>query len=449
MAPSKATLMNAERMSSEREESDSRQRWLFVTGFPVIAGTLCVMAMMFNICALSSGWQQPVMIDDKRYSLPGWTVALQAISLAIAVSVYIAYLLLMQLHDKPVTVFWINVLGWLMAATILFSVVGVAVQRHHSLPLHTRGEYTQAFYYGVFSAGLYAFVAFLMALYVLGALHIQLSRRNRRQVQRMNVLLRALWLAIVLLVGAAIYRAVEGWSLLDALYFADFTILTIGIGKPAPATHLGRSLLFPYATTGIIALALMVSAVISFTHDMRDMKLRLQMAQMRDRWRENAPYDGQDLPLPRGAQVRELHHIKAKFHSSIHRRELVFFLLAWLVLWFISAAVFRVSEKQQGWSYFVALYFTYTSLTTIGYGDFYPTSSLGKVFLYSGRCWLCLSSPTLSLPWVSSSIKLWFSAPPLFGNTALQSPMRCTRITLHPAEEKANVTVDQIHWMSH
>lgn len=35
-------------------------------------GTLCVMAMMFNICALSSEWQQPVQTDGRRISLPAW-----------------------------------------------------------------------------------------------------------------------------------------------------------------------------------------------------------------------------------------------------------------------------------------------------------------------------------------------------------------------------------------
>lgn len=320
-------------------------------------------------------------------------VVLQAVSLTIAVSGYIAYLVLMRRYDGRVAVFWISVLGWLIAAALLFSSVGVAVQRHRHLPPQSRPEYTQAFYYGVFAAGLYALVALLLAVYVVGAPRIQLSRRNRRRVQRMSIILRSLWLATVLLVGAAIYRAVEGWSLLDALYFADFTILTIGIGNLVPHTHLGRSLLFPYATAGIITLGLMVSAVLSFTRDMRDMKLHLQMAQMRDDWGKSAPSEDHELPLPRASQVREMHHIKSQFRNSIYRKELIFFLLAWLVLWFLSAVVFRASEQQQGWSYFLALYFTYTSLTTIGYGDLYPTSSLGKVFFVF---WSLLALPILT-----------------------------------------------------
>ncbi|KAF9885029.1 hypothetical protein FE257_000760 [Aspergillus nanangensis] len=411
MASWKTTIKHVERRNSDSQGDDpGPQRWLFVTGFPVIAvgsieppylfsrsdyeqGTLSVMAMMFNICALSGRWQEAVDIDGLIISLPRWIVVLPGVSLLIATPVYITYLLTMRRPDRQVTVFLVSVLGWIAAAAILFSAVGVAVQRHNSLPPPFRRQYTQAFYYGVFAAALYALVALLLALYVVGALRIRFDRHIRDRVQRTSILLRSLWLAIVLLAGAVIYRAVEGWSLLDALYFADFTILTIGIGNLVPTTHLGRSLLFPYATTGIIALGLVVSAVLSFTHDMRDMKLRLKMAQARGHWKKSASSSDQELPLPRNAQIRELHRIKVQFDRSMHYKELVFFLLAWLVLWFISAAVFRASERQQDWSYFVALYFTFTSLTTIGYGDFYPTSSLGKVFFVF---WSLLALPILT-----------------------------------------------------
>lgn len=65
-----------------------------------------------------------------------------------------------------------------------------------------------------------------------------------------------------------------------------------------------------------------------------------------------------------------------------------------LLLWFIGALVLMYTEKPQGWSYFVSLYFSYQSLTTIGYGDFIPTSFSGRPFFVF---WVLLAVPTLTI----------------------------------------------------
>lgn len=67
---------------------------------------------------------------------------------------------------------------------------------------------------------------------------------------------------------------------------------------------------------------------------------------------------------------------------------------AWLFLWFIGALVFYFAEHEQGWSYFQSLYFAYTTLLTIGYGDFKPFSNSGKAFFV---LWSLLAVPTLTI----------------------------------------------------
>jgi potassium channel subfamily K len=50
--------------------------------------------------------------------------------------------------------------------------------------------------------------------------------------------------------------------------------------------------------------------------------------------------------------------------------------------------------SRQGWSYFLSLYFAYTSLLTIGYGDYSPASNSGKAFFVF---WSLLAVPTLTI----------------------------------------------------
>ena len=50
------------------------------------------------------------------------------------------------------------------------------------------------------------------------------------------------------------------------------------------------------------------------------------------------------------------------------------------ILWFAGAAVFQACEHAQGWSYFESVYFTYTVLLTVSYGDLTPESNAGQSF---------------------------------------------------------------------
>src|SRR2546423_2555348 len=60
----------------------------------------------------------------------------------------------------------------------------------------------------------------------------------------------------------------------------------------------------------------------------------------------------------------------------------------------IGAVVFWKAEKNQHWTYFESAYFSYTSLLTIGYGDFQPTSNSGKPFFV---VWTLLAVPTITI----------------------------------------------------
>src|SRR2546423_9399842 len=60
----------------------------------------------------------------------------------------------------------------------------------------------------------------------------------------------------------------------------------------------------------------------------------------------------------------------------------------------IGAVVFWKAEKDQAWTYFESIYFSYTTLLTIGYGDFQTISNSSKPFFVF---WTLLAVPTLTI----------------------------------------------------
>jgi voltage-gated potassium channel Kch len=67
-----------------------------------------------------------------------------------------------------------------------------------------------------------------------------------------------LWAASALLVGTLAYHFLEGWSLLDSLYFSVITLATVGYGDLVPTTPVAKVFTMLYVINGIsILLALL------------------------------------------------------------------------------------------------------------------------------------------------------------------------------------------------
>jgi hypothetical protein len=60
-----------------------------------------------------------------------------------------------------------------------------------------------------------------------------------------------LWVMLVIGLGTVFYSQVEGWRLLDALYFTVITLTTIGYGDFAPKTDAGKIFTIFYIFVGL------------------------------------------------------------------------------------------------------------------------------------------------------------------------------------------------------
>lgn len=95
-------------------------------------------------------------------------------------------------------------------------------------------------------------------------------------------MLQTMMFIAYLLIGALVFAKVEGWEYLNAVYWADVTLLTVGLGSDyTPKTNTGRGLLFPFAIGGIITIGLVVGSIRSLVLERGKEKLSARITEKR------------------------------------------------------------------------------------------------------------------------------------------------------------------------
>lgn len=310
-----------------------------------------------------------------------------------------------------------------IAAIILIVLVIVSSQ---ILPLeNSEYAFSQSFYYGIISSALYFIIATLLTLNNLGSLYwnaYPASLETLTMPQR-TVMLQTTLYAFYLALGAGIFSSIENWSFVDGIYFAHYSLLTIGLGSDFPLSrNLARILLIPYAFLGIITLGLIISSIRSLFLARAKQEVRLRALDQK----------GSRLRKRRNESPEHNFNLMRQTEDSADRfRKLWKLSISTTVtagLWLLGAMVFYYTERHrpQGWSYWDALYFSYTTLLTLGYGDFYPFSMAGKPFFV---IWTMIAVPTMTIfistmgdtvvGWVKSGT-VWISRRTILPERALK-----------------------------
>jgi potassium channel subfamily K, other eukaryote len=336
-------------------------------------------------------------------------IAVNALSLVCALVANICLLM----HIRHCLAFSVAqpivIIGWYISSLSLVTLLVLIVYGLHRPDPNYYYTLTQSYYYGAIAAVLYFILSSLLILTMLGAHKGHCQRGFKLTTSQRTLMLQTVGFLVYLLAGSAVYARVENWRFTDAVYWSDTTLLTIGLGKPAPQTHLGRSLLFPYAIGGILLLGVVIGSIRSLVIESSRKKLASRLMEKTRQYLAKRVAERKWLPnfLTRHAsppeEDDEVRH-KHEFYAMRRVRRIIDAEHRWLslfasgasimMLWCLGAAVFWKSESNQGWTYFQALYFSYTSLLTIGYGDLNPVSSWGKSFFVF---WSLPAVPTMTI----------------------------------------------------
>jgi potassium channel subfamily K len=143
-------------------------------------------------------------------------------------------------------------------------------------PIRPQQSYTQGFWYAVIAAIFYLICSMLLMVNMLGYFLGHYPQRFNLTDSQRTLILQTMLFFIWLAGGAGVFSLVESkygedlfnWSYVNALYFCQVTVLTIGFGDLYASSNVGRGLVMPYAVGGIIMLGLIVTSLTTFASEL-------------------------------------------------------------------------------------------------------------------------------------------------------------------------------------
>jgi voltage-gated potassium channel len=88
-----------------------------------------------------------------------------------------------------------------------------------------------------------------------------------------------LLVASLLIVGTIFYVIVEGWSVIDAIYFCAMSLATVGYGDVVPDTDVGKLFTVVYVLSGIGILVSFFTALTAKTLTLQAERRRARLKQ--------------------------------------------------------------------------------------------------------------------------------------------------------------------------
>jgi len=165
------------------------------------------------------------------------------------------------------------------------------------------------------------------------------------------------------------------WNQHNSLFFSFTVVTTIGYGHQAPTTTLGRMICIFYALIGIPLNAMLIGSLGNlFKGKMYVFKARL--------WESL----GKAGPLGRQVSQAVVALEDRPKAVAVAAESFVFFLLFFLAFLPIPAIIFTALENKEGifweegdWTFPDSLYYTFITLSTIGFGDMVPDRNLERI----------------------------------------------------------------------
>lgn len=185
-------------------------------------------------------------------------------------------------------------------------------------------------------------------------------RRNfNLTIAQRTLMLQTMSLMMWMCLGAGVFAKIEGWSFLDAVFWADVTLLTVGLGDITPSTNAGRALLWPYSAIGIVTLGLVVGSIRGLVLERGKRKVerrmlekeRLKIVNEVEEASDKDDVDSIAKVAMESNQEKDYFDVMRKIQEKADKRRkymsLTISVSCFLILWMIGALAFYKAEVRR------------------------------------------------------------------------------------------------------
>ncbi|GAA5896777.1 hypothetical protein JCM8208_007085 [Rhodotorula glutinis] len=429
------------RTEAERKRAEAERRELVLRrGTSLLAQLLCPLAPLFSLPGLTEHWYVVHGADGQIVRSrpdPPLIIAAGSVTFALAVLANLAILLrLVETHPRFFSVTTCVFLSVHIAVNaVALTIFGIEHAQPDGFVLSTAFWLTAA-------SGCVALAAVVCLL--VDGLATQWYVRGGTGIsgkQRSLVVAFDFFIALIL-VGSVAYRyLIPDVTFLDTVYLCVQSLLTVGFGDVVPSTTGAQVFSVFYNTIGILTFALLVAFTRETVLEAMQTEYRAQekllLNRLRHRWygerthhagfiahalaflsfglyhtreQQEEEQDAGVREHGRGSLSQEDGEVveeekegldEQRYEEAISelkkerdrefRSQLVVSFTLFLVFWLVGAVAFSALE---GWSYWIAFYFVFVMSSSVGYGDYSPSTQGGRAFFC---VWAIIGAGTLTV----------------------------------------------------
>ncbi|KAK6456673.1 outward-rectifier potassium channel [Scheffersomyces xylosifermentans] len=363
--------------------------WYFISSyFPLISACLGPLANMISIIALIQHWRVEI-VSGREVRDPPPVVVLNSMSLVLGILGNISLLMNFSGAIKYLITQWVSIFCFVSASAMLIGAV-LITNRSYGGP-DARFSRSEGFWFAVFTIFYYFSCSITLLVNFLGYKLNKYPAAFNLDTKQRTLMIYTICFAAWSVIGSVIMaQMIDDLTYGSSLYYCTVSFLTIGLGDILPKTSGAKVMVLILSLGGVLIMGLIVAMIRQVVMTSGGPTIFWNIIE-KEREKQLMKLRSTHTRLTADEAFHRMRMIRRRAHVHQLNVSLASTVFIFLLFWLIGATVFHFTEH---WSYFNSVYFCFLCLITIGYGDYAPTTPLGRVFFVS---WAVSAVPLMTI----------------------------------------------------